>query len=219
MSHSESTAITLGGEAGARHWDKEIYDKGKKCGHCKTYQMRVIFHDGDILDVACLCGYRSYMDQDGYSNRDWDTENVYRLFLLDTKGQAELHFFKDGFEGKSIRQQVAEFCKKWRHECPMMLPLDAIPGTNETLVATSLHMVEAFYNDFNTAIIMCHHFKGDDGSQAEWERYQRDMRDQDINPYEEMTPEKQLSEAKAQGFDSYEALLADFWKRPKSANA
>lgn len=215
MSETTNT-IVLGGAAGARHWEKEIYDQGKKCGTCNKYQMRVNFDDGDILDVACLCGARSYMDQDGYSNKEWTTENVYRLFLMDKNGQAEVHFFRDGYKHQSVRQQVAEFCKKHKADCPMLLPLDPIPGTDPTLVATSLHMAESFYNAFETSVILCHHFQGDDGSQAEWEMYQQDMRDQDINPYEDLTPEKQLAEAKEQGFESYEALLEDFWKRPKS---
>lgn len=218
MSEHEVNEITLGGAAGARHWEKEIFDQGKKCSHCNTYQMRVNFYDGDILDVACLCGHRSYMDQDGYSDRVWTTENVYRLFLMDKNGQAEVHFFRDGYKRQSIRQQVAEFCKKHKADCPMLLPLDPIPGTDPTLVATALHMAETFYNAYETAVVLCHHYAGDDGSEAENQRYEQDMRDQDIDPYGHQTPEERQRIATESGFANYEAFLADFWARPKTSN-
>lgn len=218
MSDNETGSIVLGGKTGARHWDKEIYDQGEKCGHCNTYQHRVVFHDGDILDVGCLCGYRSYSDLDGYYDRDWVTDNVYRLFLLDKEGQAEIHFFRDGTDGKPVRQQMSEFCKKWKAECPMMLPLDAVPGANPTLVATALHMAEAFYNDFETAVILHHHYAGDDGSEAMNKLYEQDMRDQDEDPYGHQSPEELQSIAESRGFANYAEFLEHFWTLPKSSD-
>lgn len=165
----------------ARHWEKEIFDQGEACHCCKKYQPRVLMDDGDILEIACLCGYRSFSDQDGYSDRSWGVDSTARLFCMDKQGQAHLHIFKDMYGGKSLCEQMDDFSKEFDAELPIMLPLNSLPGISDTLVATSLKMVELFYGDYETDIAICHHYSPALDSDDEYHQklYEQDMRDQD----------------------------------------
>lgn len=134
--------------------------KSSHCDECDLQvPVRTMMCDGDIMEVACLCGYRHYSCTDVYTDRDWTTEYITRLFGVNRLGEPQMHVFKATDGSPSLREQVNAFCRANRTQLPVMMPMDPLPGVEMGLVEQARSMARAAYMTLDGEFHIAHHFK------------------------------------------------------------
>lgn len=140
--------------------DEKELAQASVCENC-DHQVppRTMMCDGDIMEVGCLCGKRSYSDTDGYTDREWQTDHIARLFGVNRQGEPQMHVFRQSPGSPSLREQISEFCRANRNQLPVMMPMDPLPGVAPALVEQALRMARDAYMQLHGAFHIAHHYE------------------------------------------------------------